>query len=166
MISVCVAIYNAEKTIEKCINSIRLQTISDIEIVLVDDGSKDRTAEICKAYSETDERIHYYYKKNGGLSSTRNYGLEKANGEYIIFVDGDDWMESDMLEYLYSKLITYNADVSICQHFIDDDGASSPTRPFINQECVLSAKDALKKLVENGTIKRIGLGRNTKYVFK
>lgn len=87
MISVIVPIYNSEKYLERCISSIIAQSFSDIEILLIDDGSKDKTAEICKKYVISDNRVKYYRKENGGVASARNLGLSKAKGSYITFVD-------------------------------------------------------------------------------
>lgn len=90
LVSVIVPVYNSEKYLEECIESILNQTYTNIELLLVDDGSSDDSGIICKRYAEKDERVLYFYKKNGGVSSTRNYGIEKSKGRYIVFIDGDD----------------------------------------------------------------------------
>jgi len=101
-ISIIIPAYNAEKRIERCINSILNQTYENIEVIVVDDGSIDKTYEILKQIK--DERLNIYKKENGGVSSARNYGLKKANGTYIGFVDSDDFIESDMYEKMCSKM--------------------------------------------------------------
>ena len=96
-ISVIVPVYKVEKYLHRCIDSILLQTFPDFELLLVDDGSPDRSGEICDEYVKKDSRIRVFHKENGGVSSARNHGIEKAIGEWIMFVDSDDWLESDYL---------------------------------------------------------------------
>lgn len=103
--SIVVPVYNAEKYIDRCVNSIINQTHKEIEIILVNDGSKDRSGEICDEYAQKDTRIKVIHKPNGGVSSARNSGLKKAIGDYIIFVDSDDWIEKDMIARLDKILI-------------------------------------------------------------
>lgn len=106
LISVIVPVYNCEKYIKKCIDSIRQQTYNNLEIILVDDGSDDNSLTLCKEKALFDKRIKVFHKKNGGASSARNLGLEKANGEYIGFVDSDDYIDPDMYKELLNILIT------------------------------------------------------------
>ena len=101
LISVIVPVYNVEKYLKKCIDSIRAQTYSNIEIILIDDGSTDTSGSICDEYANNFENIKVFHKKNGGLMSAWKYGFEHALGEYIGFVDSDDWIEAEM----YCKLI-------------------------------------------------------------
>ena len=103
LISVIIPVYNVERYINRCIDSILNQTFSDFELILVDDGSKDRSGLICDDYKENDTRINVIHKKNGGASSARNAALDIAGGEYIMFVDSDDWLEADALEKLYNN---------------------------------------------------------------
>lgn len=114
MLSVIVAVYNVEKYIEKCIQSIVNQSIQELEIILIDDGSTDNSGAICDRYAKSDSRIRVIHKKNGGLSDARNAGIEVAQGEYIAFVDGDDYLHSKMYEVLMMNLKQTNADISIC----------------------------------------------------
>lgn len=109
--SVVVPMYNVESYLEECVNSIRQQTLEDIEIILVDDGSPDRCGEMAEEYAKLDNRIKVIHRANGGLGPARNSGMEIAKGEYIGFVDSDDWIERDMYERLYSAAILSNADV-------------------------------------------------------
>lgn len=110
-ISVIVPIYNAEKYIDHCIKSIYAQTFTDYEIILVNDGSKDKSAEICRAYAEKDPRITFIDKENGGAGSARNAGIEVAKGEYLAFPDVDDWFEPDMYSELYNIAKSGNYDI-------------------------------------------------------
>lgn len=112
LISVIVPIYNAEQYLEKCIDSIINQTYTNFEIILVNDGSTDNSGSICDEYAKKDSRIRVIHKENGGLSSARNVGLDNANGEYVSFVDSDDWIEQDMLETLYNSCEENNAEIS------------------------------------------------------
>ncbi len=102
-VSVVVPVYNVEKYLERCIESIRNQTLEDIEIILVDDGSPDNCPKICDGFAEKDSRIKVIHKKNGGLSSARNAGIYAATGEYIGYIDSDDYAEPDMFEILYDS---------------------------------------------------------------
>ena len=114
MISVIVPVFNTADYLEKCIDSILNQTYRDIEIVLVDDGSTDGSEHICDEYAKKDCRIKAVHKENGGLVSARKKGLSIATGEYIGFVDSDDWIEPDMYEKLYEKLCLSDVDVVMC----------------------------------------------------
>lgn len=100
-ISVIVPVYKVEKDLNKCIDSILLQTFKDFELILVDDGSPDKCGEICDKYEYEDNRIKVIHKENGGVSSARNAGIDIARGKYINFVDSDDWIERESLEVLY-----------------------------------------------------------------
>lgn len=116
-ISVIVPVYNVEKYLHKCINSILDQTYRNLEIILIDDGSTDNSGKICDEYALKDERIKVIHKENGGLSSARNAGLDICSGDYIGFVDSDDYIAEDMYEYLYVNLIKNNADIAMCNYF-------------------------------------------------
>jgi glycosyltransferase involved in cell wall biosynthesis len=111
LISFIVAIYNVEKYISNCIDSIIEQTYKNIEIVLVDDGSKDSSGTICVDYAKQDDRIKVVHTCNGGLSSARNVGIENALGEFFIFIDGDDSISPEMTEIFYESALKYNADI-------------------------------------------------------
>lgn len=113
LISVVVPVYKVEKYLKRCVESIVKQTYDNLEIILVDDGSPDGCPEICDQYAEKDARIHVYHKSNGGLSDARNVGIEKATGKYITFVDSDDYVSCDYVEYLYNLLRKSDADISI-----------------------------------------------------
>ena len=109
--SVIVPMYNVEKYLCKCVDSIRDQSLKDIEIILVDDGSPDRCGEIADEYAKVDNRVKVVHRSNGGLGPARNSGIEVATGEYIGFVDSDDWVEADMFEKLYQAAKEHNSDI-------------------------------------------------------
>lgn len=114
LISVIVPVYQIRDYLEKCIESIREQTYQNLEILLIDDGSNDSSEEICDRYGGQDSRIRVYHKQNGGVADARNYGLAKATGEYITFVDGDDYISKDCLETLCTLLESAQACISVC----------------------------------------------------
>lgn len=113
-ITVIVPVYNVEKYLEKCVKSILNQTYTDLEIILVNDGSTDKSGMICEDLSKIDNRIKVFHKENGGLSDARNYGVSKATSEYVGFIDSDDYIDEDMYEVLYRNLIENDADLSMC----------------------------------------------------
>lgn len=155
-ISIIVPVYNVEQYLEKCINSVLNQTYSNIEVILVDDGSTDSSGNICDKYSLIDRRVSVIHKCNGGLSSARNAGLSSSTGDFIGFVDSDDWISNDMYEYLYSLLIKSNADVvsasyvktvdpylnfnnSYCEHLIT--GSSNILKYFFSSDIMNQNND-------------------------
>lgn len=115
LISVIIPIYGVEKYLSQCIETVISQTYKNIEIVLVDDGSKDRCPKICDEYANKDDRVIVIHKKNGGLSDARNAGIKVAKGKYITFIDSDDYIAFNYIEYLYELIIKNNADMSVCQ---------------------------------------------------
>ncbi|OYP01274.1 hypothetical protein CG709_11290, partial [Lachnotalea glycerini] len=116
LISVIVPIYNVEKYIHRCLDSILRQTYKNLEIILIDDGSTDQSANICEEYKKKDERIQCIHKINGGLSEARNVGMRHATGIYMTFIDGDDYIALDYVEYLFSLLSKYAADIAVCNY--------------------------------------------------
>lgn len=140
LISVIVPIYNVEKYLGKCITSIINQTYKNLEIILVDDGSTDPSGNICDKYAQEDNRIKVIHKKNGGLVSARKTALNYATGEYCLNVDGDDWIDSDMIGYLSQKMQQGNFDFVQC-NFVTEGGKSKETSyqdlsVMIDSECV------------------------------
>lgn len=121
LISIIVPVYKVEKYIKRCLNSIINQTYTNLEIILVDDGSPDKCPEICDEYSKKDKRIKVIHQKNMGLSVARNNGIKSATGEYIGFVDGDDYIEKTMFEDLFKALIENDAQMSICNFKVITD---------------------------------------------
>ncbi len=113
-ISIIVPVYNVEKYLEKCVDSILKQTFTDFELILVDDGSPDNSGAICDQYAEKDARVKVIHKENGGLSSARNAGIDVARGKYLGFIDSDDYIAEDMYALLYNNIVKEEADMSIC----------------------------------------------------
>ncbi len=114
LISVIVPVYNVEKYIDKCLNSIMKQSYKNIEIILVDDGSTDKSGKICEEYAKLDNRIKVVHKKNEGLGLARNSGLEISSGKYIAFIDSDDFISENMIEKLVEEILNYNVDTVYC----------------------------------------------------
>lgn len=114
MISIIIPVYKVERYLRQCLDSILCQTYRDLDILLIDDGSPDRSGEICEEYATKDNRIRVFHTKNNGLSSARNLGLREAKGEYIGFIDSDDWIEPNMYEILLRRLEEKGTDISIC----------------------------------------------------
>lgn len=114
LISIIVPIYNVEKYLKRCIDSIVNQTYKKLEIILVDDGSTDKSSNICDNYAKEDNRIKVIHKKNGGISETRNIGIENCQGKFIGFVDPDDYIGKDLYNILHHNLIESDSDISIC----------------------------------------------------
>ena len=112
-ISVIIPVYKVEKYLKKCVESVINQTYTNLEIILVDDGSPDKCPSICDYFEEKDKRIKVIHKVNGGLSDARNYGIKEATGHWITFIDSDDYVAADYIEYLYELVMTNNADISI-----------------------------------------------------
>lgn len=121
-VSVIVPVYNVESYLEKCLESLVNQTLKDIEIIIVNDGSPDNSQKIIDRYTKKCKNIKAYLKENGGLSDARNYGLKKASGKYIAFLDSDDYVTTDMYESMYKKAISGNFDMVVCDlNYIYDD---------------------------------------------
>ena len=116
-ISVIVPVYNAEEYIEKCVSSIMNQTYKNLEIILINDGSTDNSGKMCDRYVKKDKRVVVLHKDNGGISSVRNTGIELATGDYIAFVDADDWISEDAFEYLIKNAKKYKADITCCRSY-------------------------------------------------
>ena len=137
MISVIVPVFNVEPYIHQCLDSILNQTYRDLEILLIDDGSSDRCGEICDEYERQDNRVRVFHTTNNGVSAARNLGLQESNGEYIGFVDSDDWIELNMYKILLESLEESGADISICGVY------------WNNKEC--TSNDKQNQIIYNGT---------------
>ncbi len=124
LISIIVPVYNVKDYLSKCLQSICGQTYKNLEIILIDDGSSDGSGELCDLFAQRDGRIKVIHQANAGQSAARNRGLAVAQGEFLGFVDSDDWIEPDMYEFLYCLLKENEADISICSHCRDKDGRS------------------------------------------
>lgn len=141
-------IYNVEKYLSKCLDSILSQSYENLEIILVNDGSKDNSLSVCKAYAQQDQRIVVIDKQNEGVSVARNTGLEKATGEYVAFVDPDDWIEPEMYEAMMKQLKKWQAPVCLC-NFYKDTKKRSQAKKFDFEEQVLCGKQIVEELVNN-----------------
>jgi glycosyltransferase involved in cell wall biosynthesis len=145
-ISIIVPIYNVELYLVKCIESILTQSFTDFELILVNDGSKDNCGRICDEYTKKDNRIKVIHKKNGGLSDARNAGIQISSGQYIGFVDSDDWIEPEMFEKLYKLCLEKNADVSTCSIYIWDNGEKRHRWGATNKIRVFDSRTAIQKM--------------------
>lgn len=143
-ISVIVPIYNMEKLMRKCLDSILAQTFQDYECLLIDDGSKDGSPAICDEYAAKDPRFKAFHKPNGGLSDARNYGIERAQGDYTIFFDPDDWVDADCLKDMYAKAQKTDAGMVICDYFNEDPYQSVYCK---QQPTSLNHEDSLKDMI-------------------
>lgn len=152
LISIIVPIYNVEKYLAKCVQSILHQSYDNLEIILIDDGSTDTSPIICDQLSARDNRILVVHQANGGLSSARNAGLDRATGDYIGFVDSDDWIEEDMYMTLLTAAKEYNADIAICTHFVDKEKETIPVNNT-GEHKIYSREEALKELFKDKLIK-------------
>ncbi len=155
LISVIVPIYNTEKYLEMCIESIRNQTYKNLEIILVDDGSTDKSGQICDQYVQKDRRIKVIHKPNGGQSDARNVGIKNATGNFIGFVDSDDYINQNMFKRLYGNLMKYNADIAICNYEdVDENGNHMRYSKKIKklEVRVLDKRQALYLLIEGKNI--------------
>ena len=113
-VSIIVPVYNVEKYIEKCLKSLISQSYKNIEIILIDDGSKDNSGKICDTYKRKDSRIKVIHKENAGVSEARNLGIQKATGRYLCFVDADDFVMNDYIEYMHQLIVKESSDIAVC----------------------------------------------------
>ncbi|MBQ5982969.1 MAG: glycosyltransferase [Prevotella sp.] len=140
LVSILIPVYNVEKYLPHCLDSVINQTYSHLQIVLIDDGSKDTSFFICKEYANKDKRFEIYHQDNQGVAATRNHLLEKAKGDYVLFVDSDDWIEVDMVDHLLSLGVQKDADIVMCDRVINDNKPSL-TKPIVVE---LSQEKAIK----------------------
>lgn len=149
LISVIVPVYNAEKYIARCISSIQKQTYTNLEIVIVNDGSSDKSAEILEEIKSKDNRIMLYHRENGGSSAARNFGLEKANGAYVGFVDADDWVEETMYETMYQRMVSDSAQMVTCgeDRYYEETNTYEPA--IVLEDAVFEGEEGQAKVVRN-----------------
>lgn len=152
MISILVPVYNAEQYIKRCIDSILAQTYTDFELVLLDDGSKDNSGTICDEYAARDSRTRVIHTSNKGVGFARNRLIEAANGEYICFVDSDDYIEHNMLEILHNNIIQYNADIALCGIRILFPKIVRSSNDDPSEQRLLNKKEAVGELIDNWKI--------------
>ena len=142
-VSIIVPVYNVEKYLEKCLKSLISQSYKNIEIILIDDGSKDNSGRICDEYKRKDSRIKVIHKENAGVSEARNSGLQKAIGKYICFVDADDFVMNDYVEYMYELIVKNSSEIAIC------------TKIFSNFDENQTSDEAIEDLDGENTVIRI-----------
>ena len=136
-ISIIVPVYKAELFLPRCIDSILTQTFTDFELLLIDDGSPDNSGSICDEYALKDKRIRVFHKENGGVSSARNLGLDNAKGEWITFIDADDWISNTFIEHLYKPILSNNNIEFVqagCTNYINNEIANIEQQyEYLNQ---------------------------------
>ena len=147
-ISIIIPVYNAEKYLVECLDSVVNQTYSNYQVIMINDGSKDGSESICRKYAEKDDRFILFSGPNHGSSGARNIGLQHVEGDYIAFLDSDDWYDTDYLEYLLNGLKKNNADIYYC------DFKTNGVPEYKWDDCVMSGKEALYGLVAGGCCNR------------
>lgn len=146
-VSIILPVYNVEKYIDRCLKSLVNQTMKEIEILIINDGTLDNSMEICEKYAKIDQRIKIYNKDNEGLGLTRNYGLKRASGEYICFVDSDDYVTDDMCELLYATAKKYEADIVYGGIYRDNNEGKILKKPSTNSTKIWKGQDEIKNLL-------------------
>lgn len=155
-ISIIVPVYNVEQYLNQCVESVLIQTFTDYELILVDDGSTDSSGSICDEYVKIDDRVKVLHKKNGGLSSARNAGLLISKGEYVVFIDSDDyWLETDFLKSLYDKCYNCNYDVIRGEYNVVDAEGNYLRTSFIEgkkefEDSIFSPYDMMATVIKGG----------------
>ena len=146
-VSVIVPVYNVEKYLARCVDSITSQTYENLDIILVDDGSTDNSGRICDEYAKKDTRIRVIHQKNKGASAARNCGITAASGNYIGFIDSDDWIDKDMYELLVNTAIEHHADIARCDTYLNYDDGTEKTNSDYSNVRVLDCVQAIKETV-------------------
>ena len=148
LITIVIPVYKVEKYLEKSINSVINQTYQNLEIILVDDGSPDNCPQICEKYAKKDNRIKVIHKENGGLSDARNAGIDIAKGKYITFIDSDDYVTDDYVEYMYNLIKQYNTKMSTCEtQVVNIEKDCNIENNFKENIEVLSKRDLFYKIL-------------------
>lgn len=156
LISVIIPVYNVENYIKKCINSVLIQTYRNLEIILVDDGSKDKSGTMCDDFEKKDSRIKVIHKTNGGLSDARNFGIEKASGKYIMFIDSDDFIDKKMIEILFNNIKKTESDISICGVRIIKEGKKYINKKeYTNDVKILTQNEVYENLYNDKALETV-----------
>ena len=150
-ITVIIPVYNVEKYLRKCLNSVLTQTYTNLEVILVDDGSPDNCPAICDEYAAQDERVRVIHQMNAGVSAARNAGLDAATGDYVGFVDSDDWIEPDMYETLCRLATESNADMAYVDYVVDRVNVPSE-REYSEKTVLLSKEETLRAIFAGVTL--------------
>ena len=154
LISVIVPVYKVEKYLDRCVQSIVDQTYSNLEIILVDDGSPDNCGAMCDAWAEKDSRIKVIHKENGGLSDARNVGMAVASGVYMGFVDSDDYISPDMYQLLYDRMVADDADIAACGVEMVFENGTLPRALTSSGSCVLNNAEAMEAVIRESWLKQ------------
>ena len=149
-ISIIIPVYNVEKYLERCLDSVLNQSYKNLEIILINDGSTDNSLDICLKYAKKDNRIKLINQNNSGISEVRNKGLEAAKGEYIAFVDSDDVIDKDMFKTLYNNLLKYDSDISSCNYKIFHNKINFDKEEYYNK--IFTKEESLKDIISNGVL--------------
>lgn len=150
LISIIIPIYNSADFLEECLLSVKQQTYKNIEVILVDDGSRDESKLICQKFIENDERFILFVQENQGVSVARNRGLQSVRGEYITFVDSDDMIDAHYIEYLYGAIKNYNVNLSVCDRYIFSDNL-----PNVNISNTVQIRDVNESFFERSMISNV-----------
>lgn len=168
-VTVIVPIYNVQEYVGQCINSIINQTYSNIEIILVDDGSQDSSGKICDEFADKDDRINVIHIKNSGVSCARNFGINSATGEYICFIDGDDYLSNDYVKYFLELILAFDADVAYSEAYYTSEYESQSKH--MNQWCLTGEDAAIAQLcyktnigVWNKMFRRSLIGNSLRFI--
>lgn len=146
LVSIIIPVYNVKKYLEECVDSCRKQNYDNYEILLIDDGSNDGSEKICDNLANKYGNVLTYHKPNGGLSDARNYGIEKACGDFVMFVDSDDVISEYMLSYMYELMVKFSSDIAVCNlcHFVDGE---TPTFSKLEEGMEMDSFEALKNFM-------------------
>lgn len=157
LINVIIPVYGVEHYLPKCVDNVLAQSYSNIRVILIDDGSPDECPCICDDYAALDSRVVALHRQNGGLSAARNTGLEylfslnsRERGKYVVFVDSDDWVDSDYIESLYNLIVAHNADIAQCGHYISYSNAREECKNRDHSTKTLTRIEAINSLCRNG----------------
>ena len=159
LISVIIPVYNVELYIQTCMKSVLRQTYTNLEIILVDDGSTDKSGLICDKYKKEDKRIKVIHKKNGGLSDARNIGIDLSSGEYITFIDSDDAVDPDYIEYLYKIITEKCCQISLCSFQLEFENKKKRYLMGNGKEELLSTRECLEKILYHDQISVSACGK-------
>jgi glycosyltransferase involved in cell wall biosynthesis len=162
LVSIIVPVYKVESYLKQCLDSLINQTYSNLEIIVVNDGSPDKSAEIAESYAEIDSRVHVYHKENGGLSDARNFGLPHISGDFTMFVDSDDWVSNQLVETLVSLLIENEAEAAQAGFYYAYDEQLLYDNRYFNQSSApvtLTNQDLMEALVKNDIVKNFAWGK-------
>jgi len=146
LVSIIVPVYNTQDYLKRCVDSLQKQTYPNLEIILMDDGSTDNSLDICRKFAEADARIKVISHPNRGVGAVRNAGLACVRGEYVAFVDSDDWVEPDMYESLLGVMVSERADMVCCSHFREMENKSELSNAIGNSKVILTREEAFEAL--------------------